>query len=655
MPFGGVRDSGNGWREAGHRGARRLLRLKTVYVNHDPEPGVGADAPSPSSPRARARSACPGKNVAPLAGHPLIAYTIAAARESGLFDAVVVSTDSRGDRRDRPPLRRRGAGPAAGGDRGRHLARHRVGRATRCDGTRRGRSSRSCARPARSARRPPIRRAWDALHGRARAPTRCARSSRCASTRGRCGASHGELMRAAARAGAGRGADPLAPDRRRCRRSTSRTPRSRSRGRGCVGATATIAGTARRALLPRGPRGALDRLPRRLRARRGARRGATRRCCPRGGDASWRPPPSPPTLTDPARLRAAGRARAHPRGSTTPSSAPRRSPTPAASTRCTMHLRAPAPGTSARASASLDILGWLHLEVLRRGDDRAASPPRATTRPRVYAVLSASGSSTSSCCTGCAGWTACPATRTSAHARRSTPTPARSAWASPRRRGSSRADRLAGRRRRVFVLTGDGELQEGQFWESLGRPRTTGFGEITVIVDHNKIQSDTWVERRSATSATSRPRSRAFGWARRRAATATTSRALARRARRLAADAPDTPKLLDRRHGQGRGRRVHRAARARPAGTALYAFHSGAPAPSDVRARRSPSSRRAAASARLGRAPVAASAPRRRERVGARARPQRLVDAYGAALVAAAEREDAARGARRRPRASTAG
>jgi CMP-N,N'-diacetyllegionaminic acid synthase len=36
----------------------------------------------------------PGKNVAPLAGHPLIAYTIAAARESGLFDAVIVSTDS---------------------------------------------------------------------------------------------------------------------------------------------------------------------------------------------------------------------------------------------------------------------------------------------------------------------------------------------------------------------------------------------------------------------------------------------------------------------------------------------------------------------------------------------------------------------------------
>lgn len=36
----------------------------------------------------------PGKNVHPLAGHPLIAYTIAAARQSGPFDAVVVSTDS---------------------------------------------------------------------------------------------------------------------------------------------------------------------------------------------------------------------------------------------------------------------------------------------------------------------------------------------------------------------------------------------------------------------------------------------------------------------------------------------------------------------------------------------------------------------------------
>ena len=36
----------------------------------------------------------PGKNVMPLAGHPLIAYTIAAAREAAIFTDVVVSTDS---------------------------------------------------------------------------------------------------------------------------------------------------------------------------------------------------------------------------------------------------------------------------------------------------------------------------------------------------------------------------------------------------------------------------------------------------------------------------------------------------------------------------------------------------------------------------------
>jgi CMP-N,N'-diacetyllegionaminic acid synthase len=36
----------------------------------------------------------PHKNIRPLAGHPLIAYSIAAARASGVFEAVIVSTDS---------------------------------------------------------------------------------------------------------------------------------------------------------------------------------------------------------------------------------------------------------------------------------------------------------------------------------------------------------------------------------------------------------------------------------------------------------------------------------------------------------------------------------------------------------------------------------
>jgi CMP-N,N'-diacetyllegionaminic acid synthase len=36
----------------------------------------------------------PGKNVRSIGGHPMIAYTIAAAADSGIFDAIIVSTDS---------------------------------------------------------------------------------------------------------------------------------------------------------------------------------------------------------------------------------------------------------------------------------------------------------------------------------------------------------------------------------------------------------------------------------------------------------------------------------------------------------------------------------------------------------------------------------
>jgi len=60
-------------------------------------------------------------------------------------------------------------------------------------------------------------------------------------------------------------------------------------------------------------------------------------------------------------------------------------------------------------------------------------------------------------------------------------------------KGMVRANRLDGQCGRVYVLTGDGELQEGQFWESLPGAVNGNFEEITVIVDHNKIQSDTWV------------------------------------------------------------------------------------------------------------------------------------------------------------------
>lgn len=47
----------------------------------------------------------------------------------------------------------------------------------------------------------------------------------------------------------------------------------------------------------------------------------------------------------------------------------------------------------------------------------------------------------------------------------------------------------------VFVLTGDGELQEGQFWESLLSAVNDKLHELIVIIDHNKLQSDTLVSK----------------------------------------------------------------------------------------------------------------------------------------------------------------
>src|SRR5678809_416512 len=52
-------------------------------------------------------------------------------------------------------------------------------------------------------------------------------------------------------------------------------------------------------------------------------------------------------------------------------------------------------------------------------------------------------------------------------------------------KGMALANRLTGAPRRIFVLTGDGELQEGQLWESLGSAVNLGLAEIVALDDHN--------------------------------------------------------------------------------------------------------------------------------------------------------------------------
>jgi transketolase len=77
--------------------------------------------------------------------------------------------------------------------------------------------------------------------------------------------------------------------------------------------------------------------------------------------------------------------------------------------------------------------------------------------------------------------------------------------------GMARARRFAGRGGRIVLMTGDGELQEGQIWESLQPAANERLSEIIAVVDHNKLQSD------SAVSAVSdlgplEEKFHAFGW-----------------------------------------------------------------------------------------------------------------------------------------------
>ena len=73
------------------------------------------------------------------------------------------------------------------------------------------------------------------------------------------------------------------------------------------------------------------------------------------------------------------------------------------------------------------------------------------------------------------------------------------------------ANRLKGEHQRIYVMTGDGELQEGQIWESMISAAYDELGEITAIVDHNKIQSDYSVERTSSLGDLN-AKFAAFGW-----------------------------------------------------------------------------------------------------------------------------------------------
>jgi transketolase len=78
-------------------------------------------------------------------------------------------------------------------------------------------------------------------------------------------------------------------------------------------------------------------------------------------------------------------------------------------------------------------------------------------------------------------------------------------------RGMAWAKRFLGRGGRVVVMTGDGELQEGQNWEAFAAAFHQGVGNLWAVVDRNELQSDKPTEEVLALGDLV-ARLRSFGW-----------------------------------------------------------------------------------------------------------------------------------------------
>ncbi len=166
--------------------------------------------------------------------------------------------------------------------------------------------------------------------------------------------------------------------------------------------------------------------------------------------------------------------------------------------------------------SSLDLVAWIHLQELSPGGATAGGneavymSSKGHDAPGLYAAMTACGRLDFDLIHGLRRLGGLPG-----HPDVATPgIPANTGslgMGVSKAKGMVEAARLAGKRLRVFVLTGDGELQEGQVWESLQGAANRGLGEVTAIVDHNKIQSDTWV-RDVSDLGDLEAKFRAFGW-----------------------------------------------------------------------------------------------------------------------------------------------
>lgn len=136
------------------------------------------------------------------------------------------------------------------------------------------------------------------------------------------------------------------------------------------------------------------------------------------------------------------------------------------------------------------------------------------------------------------------------------------------------AKRLHGHKGRIFVMTGDGELQEGQIYEALQTAVHQGLTSLNVIIDHNKVQSDRPVSE-IIDLGDLEARFHAFGWH-----VARCDGHDFRQLENVFAEfraVTDKPKILIADTIKGRGVSFMEHPAALKAGNGFYPWHSGSP------------------------------------------------------------------------------
>jgi transketolase len=141
-------------------------------------------------------------------------------------------------------------------------------------------------------------------------------------------------------------------------------------------------------------------------------------------------------------------------------------------------------------------------------------------------------------------------------------------------RGMAWAKRFLGRDGRVVVMTGDGELQEGQNYEGLQAAAAHAQGNLWVVVDRNEVQSDKPTDEILALGELE-AKVRAFGWQVASCDGHDHAELAAAFADFRARD--DVPKLLVANTIKGKGVSFMEHPRALADGGGTYRWHAGAP------------------------------------------------------------------------------